>query len=239
MSTFDLVIRGGTVVTATDRFPADIGVRGGCIVALGEALDPGEEELDASGKLVLPGGIDSHVHLDQPRPSPMRPPEERAATHRAITLAELAGVVAAARRRGAAPGFGPGAVRTGTSVMDRRPGTGSMTRGIGYSVARVEDHRLLRGRGRFTDDINLPGPASRPGGSLAASSCPDCRYRHRAGAGGAGGGCRVHRCGCRSGRPRHLAQPRAWRRFAHPPGRLAHLRAGAPGTSVHEGRVRR
>ena len=68
MSSFDLVIRGGTVVTAADRFPADIGVRDGRIVALGEALDRGEEELDASGKLVLPGGIDSHVHLDQPSP---------------------------------------------------------------------------------------------------------------------------------------------------------------------------
>ena len=54
MSSFDLVIRGGTVVTAADRFPADIGVRDGRIVALGEVLDRGAEELDASGKLVLP-----------------------------------------------------------------------------------------------------------------------------------------------------------------------------------------
>ena len=68
MSRFDLVVRGGTVVTAADRFPADIGIRDGCIVALGDSLDRGEEELDASGKLVLPGGIDSHVHLDQPSP---------------------------------------------------------------------------------------------------------------------------------------------------------------------------
>ena len=68
MSRFDLVIRGGTVVTAADRFPADIGIRDGRIVALGDSLDRAEEELDASGKLVLPGGIDSHVHLDQPSP---------------------------------------------------------------------------------------------------------------------------------------------------------------------------
>ena len=68
MSRFDLVIRGGTVVTAADRFPADIGIRDGRIVALGDSLDRGEDELDASGKLVLPGGIDSHVHLDQPSP---------------------------------------------------------------------------------------------------------------------------------------------------------------------------
>ena len=68
MSRFDLVIRGGTVVTAADRFPADVGIRDGRIVTLGDALDRGEDELDASGKLVLPGGIDSHVHLDQPSP---------------------------------------------------------------------------------------------------------------------------------------------------------------------------
>ena len=42
MSRFDLVIRGGTVVTAADRFPADIGVRDGRIVALGDSLDRGE-----------------------------------------------------------------------------------------------------------------------------------------------------------------------------------------------------
>ena len=66
MNGFDLVIRGGTVMTAADRFAADIGVRDGRIVALGDALDRGAEELDASGKLVLPGGIDSHVHLDRP-----------------------------------------------------------------------------------------------------------------------------------------------------------------------------
>ena len=35
MSRFDLVVRGGTVVTAADRFPADIGVRGGRIVRAG------------------------------------------------------------------------------------------------------------------------------------------------------------------------------------------------------------
>lgn len=68
MNRYDLVIRGGTVVTAADRYPADIGVRDGRIVAFGNAPDRGAEELDASGKLVLPGGIDSHVHVDQPAP---------------------------------------------------------------------------------------------------------------------------------------------------------------------------
>lgn len=66
MSTFDLVIRGGTVATAADTFPADVGIRGGRIVALGDKLEGGADEIDARGKLVLPGGIDSHVHFAQP-----------------------------------------------------------------------------------------------------------------------------------------------------------------------------
>ena len=63
---YDLAIRGGTLVTAADRFKADIGVRDGQIVAIAEAIEGAAEEIDATGLLVLPGGIDAHVHLDQP-----------------------------------------------------------------------------------------------------------------------------------------------------------------------------
>jgi dihydropyrimidinase len=66
MTDYDLVIRGGTVVTAADTVRCDVGIRDGRVVALGEALERGAEELDASRRLVLPGGIDSHCHLDQP-----------------------------------------------------------------------------------------------------------------------------------------------------------------------------
>ncbi len=66
MSDFDLVIRGGTVVTASETSRADVGVRGGRIAALGTDLGRGEREIDAGGLLVMPGGIDSHVHLAQP-----------------------------------------------------------------------------------------------------------------------------------------------------------------------------
>jgi dihydropyrimidinase len=65
MSDYDLVIRGGSVVTAVDRVTADVGVRGDRIVALGDALGKGRDEIDASGKLVLPGGVDSHCHIEQ------------------------------------------------------------------------------------------------------------------------------------------------------------------------------
>ncbi|MGI9433698.1 MAG: dihydropyrimidinase, partial [Geminicoccaceae bacterium] len=65
MDGFDIVIRGGTVVTATDSMSADVGIREGRVVALGETLSGGASEIDASGKLVLPGGVDSHCHLEQ------------------------------------------------------------------------------------------------------------------------------------------------------------------------------
>lgn len=58
----DLVIRGGTVVTASSHFVADLGIRDGKVVQIGGVIDA-REEIDATGKLVLPGGIDMHVHL--------------------------------------------------------------------------------------------------------------------------------------------------------------------------------
>jgi dihydropyrimidinase len=62
---FDLVIRGGSVATASDVFKADVGIRGERIVALGENLARGVSEVNAKGKFVLPGGIDSHCHIEQ------------------------------------------------------------------------------------------------------------------------------------------------------------------------------
>jgi dihydropyrimidinase len=65
--TFDMVIRGGTIATAADVTRADVGIRDGRIVAIAERLSGGDVSIDAGGKLVLPGGIDAHCHLDQPQ----------------------------------------------------------------------------------------------------------------------------------------------------------------------------
>jgi len=65
---FDTVIRGGTVVTATDTFAGDVGISGGRISAMGTGL-PTENAgrvIDATGRMVMPGGIDVHTHLDMP-----------------------------------------------------------------------------------------------------------------------------------------------------------------------------
>ena len=66
MAEFDLVIRNGTVATAADVFRADIGVLGGRITAIAETLPKGAQEIDATDRLVLPGGVDAHCHIDQP-----------------------------------------------------------------------------------------------------------------------------------------------------------------------------
>lgn len=65
MPDFDLAIRGGTLVTATDTFRADLGIRDGRIAGIAERITDAARTLDASGLLVLPGGIDSHVHIAQ------------------------------------------------------------------------------------------------------------------------------------------------------------------------------
>ena len=62
MERYDLVIRGGRVVTAGSEAIADVAIQGGLIAQIGGAMS-GAEEIDAAGKLVLPGGIDAHVHL--------------------------------------------------------------------------------------------------------------------------------------------------------------------------------
>jgi dihydropyrimidinase len=61
------LVRNGTVVTASDRYQGDILIEDGVVVAIGRGLNlPADTTLDAAGKLVMPGGIDVHTHLDMP-----------------------------------------------------------------------------------------------------------------------------------------------------------------------------
>ena len=68
MMDFDLVISGGMLITASETFQADIGIRAGKIAAIGSDLT-GKGIVDARGLLVLPGAIDPHVHLEMPTPA--------------------------------------------------------------------------------------------------------------------------------------------------------------------------
>ncbi|MGU3496650.1 dihydropyrimidinase [Xanthobacteraceae bacterium A53D] len=65
MAIYDTIISGGTVVTASDRTVCDVAIKDGRIVALGAGLTGADTVIDATGKLVLPGGVDAHVHLAQ------------------------------------------------------------------------------------------------------------------------------------------------------------------------------
>ena len=62
----DTIVHGGKVVTSTDMYEASIAIKGGRIVAIGprELLPAAEATIDASGKYVLPGAIDCHIHID-------------------------------------------------------------------------------------------------------------------------------------------------------------------------------
>lgn len=60
-------IRGGTIVTASDTYQADVLIEGEKIIAIGNGLDAIDAEaIDATGLYVFPGGIDPHTHLEMP-----------------------------------------------------------------------------------------------------------------------------------------------------------------------------
>src|SRR6187401_3780007 len=62
-----ILIKGGTIVTATDQYVGDVFVEGDKIMTIGSALSmPADKVIDAKGKYVLPGGIDVHTHMDMP-----------------------------------------------------------------------------------------------------------------------------------------------------------------------------
>ncbi len=65
MAELDIIIQGGTVATASDTYPADIGIRDSRIAVLGNGLGNADRVIDASGMLVLPGGVDAHCHIEQ------------------------------------------------------------------------------------------------------------------------------------------------------------------------------
>ena len=83
MTDFDLVVRGGRVAAPGGVMDCDVGVKDGRIAVLGAGLRPGAKEIDAEGKLVLPGGVDSHCHIEQPEPVGENPDTFETATRSA------------------------------------------------------------------------------------------------------------------------------------------------------------
>jgi dihydropyrimidinase len=62
---YDLVVRGGRIVSKGRVIDGDLAVQDGRIAAIGKGLAAGDREIDAAGRWVLPGGIDSHCHVEQ------------------------------------------------------------------------------------------------------------------------------------------------------------------------------
>ncbi len=65
MAELDVLIRNGTVATAADVSQCDVAIKDGKVVALGHQLGDGRRVIDASGMLVLPGGVEGHCHIEQ------------------------------------------------------------------------------------------------------------------------------------------------------------------------------
>lgn len=66
MAELDLIVKNARIATATEAFDGDIGIKDGKIVLLGRIDFPSTRVIDAGGRLVTPGGVDAHCHLDQP-----------------------------------------------------------------------------------------------------------------------------------------------------------------------------
>ncbi len=65
-TSYDLLIRGGTLVTGSASFAADLAIRNSVIAAIGPSLDgDATRTIDATGRYVLPGGVDPHAHIQQ------------------------------------------------------------------------------------------------------------------------------------------------------------------------------
>ena len=98
---FDRTIRNGTIATASETRRGDIGIRHGRIAAMEDRLPAADDDIDAAGLLVLPGGIDSHCHVEQVSSNGMMTADD---FHSATVLAAYGGTTTivpfAAQHRG-------------------------------------------------------------------------------------------------------------------------------------------
>jgi len=167
----DVLVRNGTVVTPDASFPADIAVTGERIAAVGQpgSFSGARQELDARGKLVLPGLIDAHVHLSHPFKG--QPSDDDfytgtvAAAHGGTTSivefaiqwdkSQLLPEIIATRRRLAE---GEVVVDFGFHGTPTKPGdetVASVAEAIKLGVTSFKVYMVYRNQGRMADDALL------------------------------------------------------------------------------------
>ncbi|GBD43352.1 D-hydantoinase [bacterium HR40] len=166
---YDLVLRGGRVATAAGCCEADIAISGEVIVALGRDLPAGRSELDVRGRIVTPGGVDPHCHIEQLAASGLRNADTFetatraalaggtttvipfAAQHVGMSLAEVVADYHARARRGAMADYAfhliladprPEVLREELPALARE-GHGSLKLFMTYDRLRVDDEQLL------------------------------------------------------------------------------------------------
>src|SRR5438128_12539187 len=92
---FDLIVTGGVAVLPSGAEPADIGVSGGKIAAIGApgSLAPvgAARVVNAAGQIVIPGGVDPHIHCSSPIPFPGRNEDPLSAPPEQVSRAALYG----------------------------------------------------------------------------------------------------------------------------------------------------
>ena len=90
-SAAELIVRNGLIVTVDGRWESDLRIRNGTVAEIGRNLTAGAgaREIDARGKLVLPGGVDPHSHLTA-EPPPPAPRAEGVSGSRAALPADTA-----------------------------------------------------------------------------------------------------------------------------------------------------
>ncbi len=169
MPPFDLVIRGARIATASDLVTADLAIRGETIAAIGRALPSGRREIEASGYIVTPGGVDAHCHIEQLAATGLRNADSFesatraaahggtttvipfAAQHRGMSLEKVVSEYHEAAERGAIVDYAFHVIVTDPrpQILEQelpplvRAGHSSLKLFMTYDRLRVEDDRLL------------------------------------------------------------------------------------------------
>ena len=152
----EIIIRDGLIVTASSRTAADLRIRDGVVAEIGKGLKAGAgaREISAKGKLVLPGGIDPHVHLGL-RPGMVGADDYTTGSRAAIAggVTTIANFVTQSPKEDVMTSMDAGR-GAGQAAGDRR--CAAACHGQGSRQGHPGGHRRA-GQGLHAQDLHLPG----------------------------------------------------------------------------------